>query len=191
RPMGGPSASAVPGLRTASSPGWTRPDGGPSPIPAPRRPRAAARAGHLRRPFPAGSGGQPAQSGGRPAWRARTRARRRRPHLRAAVADARRDRSRAAAPGRGPAMTLRLYALVGDGDQALVSGMRGAGREPLRLVRGPGIAAVVGASSVATGPVTRPALERHDAIVRRLARRVPALLPARFGSGAADERELR
>jgi hypothetical protein len=88
-------------------------------------------------------------------------------------------------------MTLRLYALVGDGDQALVSGMRGAGREPLRLVRGPGIAAVVGASSVATGPVTRPALERHDAIVRRLARRVPALLPARFGSGAADERELR
>ncbi len=88
-------------------------------------------------------------------------------------------------------MTLRLYALVGDGDHSLVSGLRGAKREPLMVVRGPGIAAVVGASPAGSGPVTRPALERHDATVRRLARRVPAILPARFGSGATDEGELR
>jgi hypothetical protein len=70
---------------------------------------------------------------------------------------------------------------------ALGEGLTG---EPLEVVRGGSVSAVVGRM---TQPPEADAatLRAHDDVVRRLAGRCGALLPARFGSLAADEDALR
>lgn len=82
---------------------------------------------------------------------------------------------------------LYLYALVdGEPSGPLGEGLAG---EPLRLVR-------CGAFSVVVGDLNRKAqpdrdtLQAQDAVVRRLAERFAALLPARFGEAFADEAVL-
>ena len=78
-------------------------------------------------------------------------------------------------------MSLYLYALTraGAGDP-LDEGLR-------RLEVGP-VAAIVG--DLEAPAVTPEALAAHDAVVRRLAERLPALLPARFGQTVPDEATL-
>lgn len=85
---------------------------------------------------------------------------------------------------------LYLYALVdalaGADEAPLGEGIAG---EPLcRLEVGP-VAALLG--ETAAPAVTPETLAAHDAVVRRLAERLPALLPARFGQTVPDERTLR
>jgi len=81
---------------------------------------------------------------------------------------------------------LYVYAVVGATARGLGRGLSG---RPLRLVRCGGVLAVVSARDAA--PAVTPAnLRAHDAIVRRLATKVDALLPARFGSLVDDERAL-
>ncbi len=82
---------------------------------------------------------------------------------------------------------LYLYALV-DEEPAdpLPQGIAG---EPLRLIPHGGIAAVVGEVGSRPRP-EREALQRQDAVVRRLADLFGALLPARFGEAFADEAAL-
>ncbi|HEY7213233.1 MAG TPA: GvpL/GvpF family gas vesicle protein [Thermoanaerobaculia bacterium] len=82
---------------------------------------------------------------------------------------------------------LYLYALVDD-DPAGSLG-EGIAGEPLRLVRRGGIAAVVGDLDSRPRP-EREALQRQDAVVRRLADLFSALLPARFGEAFVDESDL-
>jgi Gas vesicle synthesis protein GvpL/GvpF len=65
----------------------------------------------------------------------------------------------------------------------------GAPGRPLRLVRGTGAAAVVSEVVAAWAP-TPAALRAHDRIVRQIARRLPAVLPVRFGSTFADDRDV-
>jgi hypothetical protein len=58
-------------------------------------------------------------------------------------------------------------------------------------------AVAIGPVAAIVGPMESPPrpsaaeLRAHDAVVRRLAARIPAVLPARFGSMAADGGELR
>jgi hypothetical protein len=82
---------------------------------------------------------------------------------------------------------LYLYAVLAEPPAgALPSGLHG---EPVRLVACDDVLAAVG--DVASAPaVDEASLRAHDAAVRRLAAGASALLPARFGSIAADEREL-
>ncbi len=78
---------------------------------------------------------------------------------------------------------LYLYALLGARPPR--GRWRGLRNEPLRFPRIGGI--VVAAGRVATPPApSAPALRRHDAVVRRLARAVPAVLPMRFGTVVPD-----
>ena len=83
---------------------------------------------------------------------------------------------------------LYLYALAGPGaGDPLGEGIAG---EPLRRLEVGPVAAIVG--DVAAAPAVTPeALAAHDAVVRRLAERLPALLPARFGQTVPDEPALR
>ena len=85
---------------------------------------------------------------------------------------------------------LYLYALVDEEPSgSLGEGIEG---EPLRLVHGSGgtgIAAVAGELGDRPRP-EREALQRQEAVVRRLAELFGALLPARFGEAFADEAEL-
>jgi hypothetical protein len=85
------------------------------------------------------------------------------------------------------APVVYLYALV-DGEP---SGPLGEGRsgEPLRLVRCGAVSAVVGEPGDPPRP-DRGSLQAQDAVVRRLAERFSALLPARFGEAFADEAAL-
>lgn len=82
---------------------------------------------------------------------------------------------------------LYLYALVAEEPSApLGQGIEG---EPLRLLHDGEIAAVIG--ELASRPVPGEAiLQAQDAVVRRLAGRFGALLPARFGETFADEAAL-
>lgn len=81
---------------------------------------------------------------------------------------------------------LYLYALARAGAGApLGSGLAG---EPLRWLEAGPVAAVIG--EIAAPAVTPEALAAHDAVVRRLAERLPALLPARFGQTVPDEGTL-
>lgn len=82
---------------------------------------------------------------------------------------------------------LYLYALV-DGEPcgSLGDGIAG---EPLRLLPRGGVSAVAGALPARPNP-DRETLERQDAVVRRLAERFGAILPARFGEAFADETAL-
>lgn len=79
-------------------------------------------------------------------------------------------------------MSLYLYALTGGGaGDPLGEGLR-------RLDVGP-VGAIVG-DLEASSAVTPEALAAHDAVVRRLAGCLPALLPARFGQAVPDEATL-
>lgn len=79
---------------------------------------------------------------------------------------------------------LYLYAVV-DAPPRRDPG-RGLGRE--RLVTLPGRGFHVVAGRVTTAPAATPAaLRRHDAVVRRIAATVDAILPIRFGSVVPDE----
>ncbi len=82
---------------------------------------------------------------------------------------------------------LYLYALV-DGEPSGPLG-EGIGGEPLHLLRPIGLAAIAGALP-GRPQADREALERQDAVVRRLAERFGAILPARFGEVFADETSL-
>lgn len=81
---------------------------------------------------------------------------------------------------------LYLYAVLADEPVEPGAGLAG---EPLRLVPGSGL--LVAAGELETPPVVTPeTLAAHDAVVRRLAGQVDAILPVRFGEHVADEREL-
>jgi hypothetical protein len=80
-----------------------------------------------------------------------------------------------------------LYALVDGGPSGpLGEGLAG---EPLRLVRCGAFSAVVGEPGGPPRP-DRDSLQAQDAVVRRLAERFGALLPARFGEAFADDAAL-
>jgi hypothetical protein len=65
----------------------------------------------------------------------------------------------------------------------------GLGAEPLRFVRVDGVLAAVG--DMAAPPEVSPAaLRAHDAVVRRLAAEVEAILPVRFGTLLEGDRAL-
>jgi hypothetical protein len=95
-------------------------------------------------------------------------------------------------------MSLYVYAIA-DGPVAL-DNLRGAAGEPLHLVAsGDGGAHAIAGDFVddfagaSAGPpaLTADTLLAQDALVRNLAVRADALLPARFGARFADERALR
>ena len=78
---------------------------------------------------------------------------------------------------------LYLYALTrGEGAGAALG--QGLAGEPLRWLDAGPVAAVVG--EISAPAVTPEALAAHDAVVSRLAERLPALLPARFGQTVPD-----
>lgn len=82
---------------------------------------------------------------------------------------------------------LYLYALADQGPAGqLGEGITG---EPLRLLSQGGVTAVAGELSDRPRPV-RELLQAQDAVVRRLAERFEALLPARFGEVFAAESAL-
>jgi len=82
---------------------------------------------------------------------------------------------------------LYLYALV-DGEPSGPLG-EGIAGEPLSLLPRGGVSAVAGALPARPSPDCET-LERQDAVVRRLAERFGAILPARFGEAFADEAAL-
>ena len=68
--------------------------------------------------------------------------------------------------------------------------LAGIAGEPLRFVAGAGLAAVVG--ELARAPrASIAAFRRHDAVVRALACKLPAILPVRFGTCLGGVEELR
>jgi hypothetical protein len=84
-------------------------------------------------------------------------------------------------------MTQYVYALLAERPR----GETGAGldAEPLRFVPVDGVLAAVG--DMATPPAVSPTtLRAHDAVVRRLAAAVDAILPVRFGTVLDGERAL-
>ena len=84
-------------------------------------------------------------------------------------------------------MSLYLYAVLGATPTApLGEGLAG---EALRTLDCGTVVAAVGVMTE-TPAVSPESLRGHDDVVRRLARSVDALLPARFGALAADDRVL-
>ena len=81
-------------------------------------------------------------------------------------------------------MTLYVYALCAA--SARPGALRGLRGEPLRVARWGRFGAVVGRVDAAPRASLR-SIRRHDAVVRRLAERIDAILPVRFGSTLADE----
>ncbi|HYE91942.1 MAG TPA: GvpL/GvpF family gas vesicle protein [Terriglobales bacterium] len=80
-----------------------------------------------------------------------------------------------------------LYAILGGVPaSAPGTGMRG---EPLRIVACGGVWAAAGEMDEAPA-ATAETLRGHDAVVRRLAALTDAVLPARFGALASDDRDL-
>lgn len=68
--------------------------------------------------------------------------------------------------------------------------LTGVAGEPLRVIVAEGLAAVVG--EMARAPLASiAAFRRHDAVVRALAGKVPAVLPVRFGTCLGGVDELR
>lgn len=88
-------------------------------------------------------------------------------------------------------MSLYVYAIA-DGEFA-VDDLRGVAGEPLQFVAsGDGRAhAIAGDASLTEPALNAETLHAQDALVRQLAERAAALLPARFGARFADERTLR
>ncbi|HET7043082.1 MAG TPA: GvpL/GvpF family gas vesicle protein, partial [Gemmatimonadales bacterium] len=84
-------------------------------------------------------------------------------------------------------MILYLYALVDEEPSGPLG--EGIAGEPLRLLPHGKLAAVTGETPKRPRS-DRETLERQDAVVRRLAERFGALLPARFGEAFADEAAL-
>ncbi len=82
---------------------------------------------------------------------------------------------------------LYLYALLGTAPPP--GRWRGLRGEPLRFVRVAGLVLATGPMSRAPGP-SLSTLRRHDAVVRRLAGAVSAVLPARFGALVTDRAAL-
>jgi Gas vesicle synthesis protein GvpL/GvpF len=82
---------------------------------------------------------------------------------------------------------LYIYGIIGaDPAEALGFGLAG---EPLRLAGSGAVRAVAG--EMDTPPRPEPAaLAAQDAVVRRLAEAVPALLPTRFGQSLPDEQAV-
>src|SRR5688500_10932871 len=74
---------------------------------------------------------------------------------------------------------LHVYALVAP--SALSPGVTGLRRERLQRIAFRGVHAIVGPVPRAAA-ATPAALVRYDAIIHKLARRYPALLPSRFGT---------
>lgn len=83
---------------------------------------------------------------------------------------------------------LYVYALVGAGE--LGEEIAGVAGEPLALV-GEGRVRAAAGFLEAPPRLSAAALAAHDAAVRRLADRAPAILPARFGQWLPDEAALR
>ncbi len=90
-------------------------------------------------------------------------------------------------------MSVRLYAFVSPAPAGLLVGLTGVDAEPLTLVRAHRIAAVIGVCSTDApiDVVSRRALQRHDRLVRALANRATAVLPARFGVRTARRGDVR
>jgi gas vesicle protein GvpL/GvpF len=84
-------------------------------------------------------------------------------------------------------MPLYVYAIVRHPVRAR-SLSSGAGVR-LRPVIGGGVAAIVADCDEKPSPTTS-ALRKHDAVVRRIARAVPAILPVRFGTIVDTDRSL-
>ncbi len=78
---------------------------------------------------------------------------------------------------------LYLYALIGTPPRGDAG--RGLRREALEVLPGPGFQIVAGRMATAPDP-TATTLRRHDAVVRRIAATVDALLPIRFASVVPD-----
>ena len=78
---------------------------------------------------------------------------------------------------------LYLYALVGDSPRKDPG--RGLRRERLEILPGRGFHVVVGRMAAAPAP-SPDTLRRHDAVVRRIAATVDAILPMRFGAVVPD-----
>jgi Gas vesicle synthesis protein GvpL/GvpF len=76
-----------------------------------------------------------------------------------------------------------VYALLGEAPRPDVGA--GLSDEPLRMLRSGDLLAAVGEMS-ARPAVTEAALRAHDAVIRRLASAVDAILPVRFGSLLAE-----
>jgi len=84
-------------------------------------------------------------------------------------------------------MPLYVYAIVSRPVRARSLSSGAGGR--LRPVIGGGAAAIVADCDKRPSP-TASALRQHDAVVRRIARAVPAILPVRFGTIAETDRSL-
>jgi Gas vesicle synthesis protein GvpL/GvpF len=86
-------------------------------------------------------------------------------------------------------MTAPLYLYAVLGARPLRGRWNGLRNEPLHFLR---VGGLVVAAGHMRAPPTRaaPALRRHDAVVRRLARAVPAMLPMRFGTAVPDAATL-
>ena len=81
-----------------------------------------------------------------------------------------------------------VYALTGRRAGRIAA--RGLAREPLRAITTGAVTAIVGELRRAPAP-SESTLRRYDAVIRGLAGRLPAVLPARFGTCVADPEELR
>lgn len=95
-------------------------------------------------------------------------------------------------------MSLYVYAIADAG--VVLEHVRGVAGEPLRIVTSSdgnshaiaGDYTAAGATAHANAPaLTAETLRAQDLLVRQLAMRVDALLPARFGARFADEQALR
>ena len=84
-------------------------------------------------------------------------------------------------------MSAYVYALLADPPRADAG--PGLGDEPLRYLPVAGLLAAVG-DMAAPPPVSRTTLLAHDAVVRRLAAAVDAILPVRFGTLLAGDAAL-
>lgn len=85
-----------------------------------------------------------------------------------------------------PARAVRVYAVIRSSGSPTTFRTRSAGQ--LRVLRRGAIAAIVG-----DGPAPRPTastLQRYDRTLRELAARVPAILPARFGTAVSEDELL-
>lgn len=84
-------------------------------------------------------------------------------------------------------MPVYVYAIVPRSTRFRPSSSRGAPR--LRVIRGASAAAIVADRVRAPAPAAA-ALRAHDRVVRHIARRVPAVLPVRFGAVFDDDRSV-